>query len=282
VDGTQPLGELVYRVLGDYRAQFESHRELAFAGTDPEAIHQMRVSARRIRSCLRAFRGILAPAVLDLDLELRWIATALGEVRDVDVLIQRNPRLAAPFAELRSSRLTQLQKDLDSERFANLELALRGRIDLGARCHPELDSIPISAAAADIVDAAYRHVRKRTSRIDPKDPVTLHELRKAAKRLRYTVDCFAGFYGKPLHRFVDRLKAVQEVLGDYQDAIVAEGLLEEMRGHDSDNLLKQYKQEARIRAENQIARLPGYIDDLDRAWSTLEKRMEREQRRLWR
>ena len=60
---------------------------VAAAGQDPEGVRRMRVATRRLRSDLRSFAGVLDPAWAEsLRRELRWLARALGSVREVDVL----------------------------------------------------------------------------------------------------------------------------------------------------------------------------------------------------
>jgi CHAD domain-containing protein len=57
------------------------------AGDDPEAVHKMRVATRRLRAALRVFEDMLPPSAAELGRELRWLAGALGAVRDLDVQI---------------------------------------------------------------------------------------------------------------------------------------------------------------------------------------------------
>ena len=60
------------------------------SGADPEDLHQMRVSVRRMRASLKAARPLLdATWADDLRAELGWLGSALGPVRDLDVLLLR-------------------------------------------------------------------------------------------------------------------------------------------------------------------------------------------------
>src|SRR6478672_6679807 len=54
---------------------------------DPEAIHQTRVAARRMRAALHCFADFLPNEIAGIDVELKWAFHALGSVRDIDVLI---------------------------------------------------------------------------------------------------------------------------------------------------------------------------------------------------
>ncbi|NEA40508.1 CHAD domain-containing protein, partial [Streptomyces sp. SID11385] len=55
----------------------------------------------------------------------------------------------------------------------------------------------------------------------PERDVALHEARKAAKRARYAAEAARPALGKPARKSAKRLKAVQGVLGDHQDSVVA-------------------------------------------------------------
>jgi hypothetical protein len=112
------------------------HLQGTVSGTDAEALHQARVATRRMRSDLRTFGPLL-----DLDWtsrlrdELRWIGSSLGEVRDLDVLLEvldglvdDEPSLSpdsvaalrSMFVRSRDERRDVLLADLGSARFAQL------------------------------------------------------------------------------------------------------------------------------------------------------------------
>jgi len=54
---------------------------------------------------------------------------------------------------------------------------------------------------------------------------TLHDARKAAKRARYAAEAAHPALGGPAGRFARRMKAVQSLLGEHQDAVVARDAL---------------------------------------------------------
>jgi CHAD domain-containing protein len=55
----------------------------------------------------------------------------------------------------------------------------------------------------------------------------LHEARKKAKRLRYSIESAVPLYGDRASRLVDRMAQLQDVLGQHQDSVVARALLRE-------------------------------------------------------
>jgi CHAD domain-containing protein len=78
----------------------------------------------------------------------------------------------------------------------------------------------------DIVVARIRKAQKRLvtqgRAITPDTPAEhVHDVRKDAKKLRYLLECFAGVLPKDGRKaFVKRLKRLQDLLGEHQDAEV--------------------------------------------------------------
>jgi CHAD domain-containing protein len=207
-------------------------------GGDPEAVHDMRVAVRRLRSTLRTFRPVLDRARTEpVRAELRWFAGLLGGVRDGDVL---NARLAdavaaepvelmvGPVAARIRERLTArteqarraLIEELDGERYAAL-MADVDALDVPAGV-PEgrLRALTRKALrrADDLLAAAGDAAPEGRD-------AALHEARKAYKRARYAVEVLAPAGGGAARRLTKRLTALQDVLGAHQDAVVAEALL---------------------------------------------------------
>ncbi len=71
--------------------QFRLNENLLSDGRQPEALHQVRIALRRLRSAFSIFRAMLdqdvSPGLRD---ELRWLASELGEARNLDVLLARS------------------------------------------------------------------------------------------------------------------------------------------------------------------------------------------------
>ena len=134
-------GDLAVQVLQRNAADFLEHAPGARAGTDPHHVHQMRVATRRMRAALRLFGDILPPQASSLSDELKWFASQLGPVRDLDVQLQRmrdiagelgvsevlNPYGAWLEVQRESVRL-KLGKAFESRRFGALVQRLQ-RLD---------------------------------------------------------------------------------------------------------------------------------------------------------
>jgi CHAD domain-containing protein len=215
-----------------------------------EGIHRLRTTTRRLRSELRAFRGLVEPGWIGpLEGEMKWLAGLLGDVRDLDVLMERfrkaaedagtdTEALAPLFAELmarhaRASR--ELRAALQGSRYRDLLAALQDAID-----HPSLEvaaCTPCRKALPPLAAAAWQRLKKcgRALRLDDPDEA-FHEVRKRAKRARYTAEMVApvlsGAAAKGARRFIRAATRVQDVLGEHQDAVVA--------GHELAGLLARH------------------------------------------
>jgi CHAD domain-containing protein len=200
-------------------------------GRDPESLHQLRVATRRLRTFLRMGRPLFADGWADeLRAELGWLGAALGPARDLDVLLSRLrsevARLGDPDAQAaavllralgreRSNARRRLMRALEHERYE----ALLDRLEAAG------DPPPAAEAADHLTpEQLWRreHVqlRKVVAKLDA-DPAdeALHAVRIRVKRARYAGE-LAGFDG-----YVSAAKRLQDVLGDHQDAVVAEGRL---------------------------------------------------------
>jgi CHAD domain-containing protein len=76
-----------------------------------------------------------------------------------------------------------------------------------------------------VLEAFYSHAPEGSV-----EPEVLHELRIAAKRLRYSLEFFESCYGKRLANYIEAIRDLQELLGDIHDCDVMIGVLQKRRG----------------------------------------------------
>lgn len=208
----------------------------------PDSVHQMRVATRRLRSAFKTYRKILDRNVTDpLGEELKWLAGELGVDRDREVLterlttaladVPRTLRLGPVRARLRiwsiAGRTGSRRKTvavLDSARY----LALLDAVD-ALLADPPLREAAAAPAENALPKAVLKDFDRLAARVDQalalapgeERDVAMHEARKAAKRARYAGEAAKPALGKPAKRFAKRMKAVQSVLGEHQDSVVA-------------------------------------------------------------
>ena len=240
-----PAGQVVLAYL-DTQAARLSDLDLAVRLDQPDAVHQMRVTVRRLRSALQSFTGFLRQEdTQHLRAELKWLGAVLGSARETEVLADylhtglravpmelvlgpAQARVTAHFAPLEVSTRRAVLEALDSERYRALSAEL-GRL---------LDRPPLTPAAtepaAEVLPPAVRHAYRRTSRrmdrarqapTGQARDEALHEARKAAKRARYAAEAARPALGKKdgrkARRFANRMKHVQSALGTHQDMVDA-------------------------------------------------------------
>ena len=218
--------------------QFRLNETLYLAEGGAAALHQARVALRRLRSAFSIFRPIIGVSGAALTADLRWLASELGEARNLDVLLARirpgplhdRVALARDAAHRRVAqvlalpRTRQLMLDL-------AEWAARG----GWSGSPEAanDDVEVGAFAIAALDRCYRCAKKRGHHLAQADDAHRHEARKAAKKLRYAAEFFASlFTGKRelarYDRLITCLEALQDQLGALNDLATAALLLEKL------------------------------------------------------
>lgn len=205
-------------------------------GVDPESVHQARVATRRLRSDLRTYRSLIDPSWgASLRDELRWFGGLLGAVRDAEVLEERMRSAATGLPDPDSgaaSRLLRRLRDGREQARADLLAARDGEryVDLLERLVEAATSpVVLEAAAApaadvvtDIMEAQWNHLREAIEVIGPDSPDdSLHRARIRAKRSRYAAESMAPAFGKRARSFAADAAALQDALGEHQDAVVA-------------------------------------------------------------
>ena len=255
-----------------------------------EPLHQMRVGTRRLRSDLRTFRDLVdAEWARSLRDELRWLGQALGDVRDMDVMLERlhaaaddlEPDLAGLFEQLEARREVARERLLGVLRGARYVKLLDRLVEAAA-------APPLTAAAdrpaGDVLPRLAHRAWKKARRPgrelggDSPDP-DFHAVRKRAKQARYAAEAVAPALGRArgeqAKQFAHRAADIQDVLGELQDAVVAKETIEEFAADGSHpaavsvaaGRLLERQHAARARARSDFAG----------AW----RRLDRRKRRRW-
>ena len=200
-------------------------------GDDPEDLHQLRVATRRLRAFLRA-ASPLVPSdwAASLRAELGWLGGHLGPARDLDVMLGRLrtevEALGSDAASCLGSaggtregagrlRYRDVGETLDGDRY----FALLDRLE--AATVPPLTGDETSLAK--IFQREAKRMRKAFSALgeSPEDDA-LHASRMTVKRARYAADLAAHELGRRGRPFGAAAKQMQDILGDHQDAVVAQ------------------------------------------------------------
>lgn len=209
---------------------------------EEDAVHQMRVATRRIRTVLRGFPSVVdRKAVRGTAEALRELAASLGTARDLEVLRERfaarlaelpdragGVALTADWLDAFDRRLEEAQRKavraLDGQEYLDLldELdRLRSTPLTGRRARGPAGEV-LDTQLDDAVDRMRAaHARALAAEEGPTRGEAWHEVRKAAKRVRYTATAAEPVLGKRATRLRRWSAALQEVLGDRQDGAAA-------------------------------------------------------------
>jgi CHAD domain-containing protein len=239
LDGHATVEELVRHDLGAAVLRLFRHDPVVRVGTDPEGVHQARVATRRFRSSLRTFRPVLEEGwTVRLRERAKWLADRLGAVRDADVMLARLRADAERLGEAEGQGAEWLLKRLGKEREA-ARAALLAAMREDAYVHLLDDLIaaanspmvlnggqPAADALVPRVAGTWRKLRAEVRQAGPEpSDEQLHRVRIRAKRCRYAAEAVAPVVGKPAARFAAAAEAIQEILGNQHDAVVAQDWL---------------------------------------------------------
>ena len=239
-----PVSDLLTAYLGAQVRELLAH-DPGVRLEEPEAVHNLRSATRRARSALQAYRRFYnALAVRHLGTELKWLGRVLGVPRDAEVMLDR---LRGHMAELPPGLASAVKDRLDEELGASRDAAHRKlqAAMVSARyfqlldgLEAFLDSPPVRPdGAAPARKAAGKLVAKAATRLEraartanrshrgAEHETAVHQVRKDAKRLRHVAESVAPVHGKRATEIAKAAHRHQQILGDFQDSIVARDLL---------------------------------------------------------
>ncbi|MDX3195142.1 CYTH and CHAD domain-containing protein [Streptomyces sp. MN03-5084-2B] len=210
-----------------------------------DAVHQMRVAIRKLRSTLRTFGSVVdRKKTASLVAELQWLGRQLSPARDTEVSEQRlreqldEVPSELVFGPLRQFLTRHFAREAEEGRTRALA-ALTGKryLQVLRGLDALLEEPPLTAAARKPAKAGLRKpLRKAAKKLGRAEAATrglegdelgeaLHDVRKKAKRARYAADAVKPVYGKKLRAWRKNVKAVQGTLGEHQDSVVRRDLL---------------------------------------------------------
>ncbi|HEX6761586.1 MAG TPA: CHAD domain-containing protein [Gaiellaceae bacterium] len=245
-------------------------------GDDPENLHQHRVAGRRTRAFLHTTRASLDPAWRrSLAAPLRELAGATGPVRDLDVVLEHvrdeigllaaadvpgGYALVARLERERAAMRTTLLAALDGDAYRHLLACLR----LPPALAPGVERVRLERAAR----REFRRLAATVAGLGKHpDAEELHGLRGRLKRARYAAE-LAPPGGKARRRFIEDARVLQELLGTFQDAVIAE---ERLRAASVVDAATAAAFAAGRIAERQHARRDAVLRQLPRAWKHLRR-----------
>ncbi len=269
------LGEWAYLAIAKHFQKTVKQEADVLKDRDPEALHQMRVGMRRLRSAIVGFAPALDLPKAAKEKKIAKIARILGELRDLDVLKEAVEKKYKPYlpeieqecletvlADLEKQRdhaLQRVQSTLKDESYPHLKQAWQKW--LNQPTYTEMAQLAIRNVLPDLllptvsqlflhpgwlVGVEVKSGEIHLAKIINADGVeallasqgsVLHSLRKQTKRVRYQMELFTEFYKPTYGDYVKDLKEIQRILGQIQDSVVLAEFINNVLKSESDSLL---------------------------------------------
>jgi CHAD domain-containing protein len=233
LDSDTPLAEAARKYVAARLGDVRQYEERLRGAPDPDDVHDMRVASRRLRAALQLFErkrqlnqahdvvkrlGGALGEVRELQVQLRWLDEAADRAREADragivALRQARERKLTPRIDALHDALARWQRDVALVESAAASLTLKGR--LGGR--------RVRARLSKQLRGVHKQIK---ATLQSSDARTAHQLRIAAKKLRYVAELCQPAFTAPMAALLDRLAPLQESLGQLHDADVHLPLVE--------------------------------------------------------
>lgn len=252
------LGNYAYLAIQKHLKKTVKWETAVKKDKDPEALHQMRVGMRRLRTAVSRFNPAVNLPKPASNKNIGKIARRLGNLRDLDVLKETLEKRYQPHLPRKERKSLQTALNaLDKQREDVLEdvratfkddsyKSLKQELEewLEEPIYEPIAFVPIQDVLPDLllpeVSSFLLHpgwlVGTQTEESEIVFPTewkaleveqelaengeTLHSLRKLAKGLRYQMELFTDLYGESYTAYVAEVKNIQEILGEMQDSVV--------------------------------------------------------------
>lgn len=236
-DGSASVAEAALAEVHRLLSAWLAHEPGARLGHDPEELHQLRVTARRLDATLSLFKQHLPAALVRARKKAKSLLRSLGATRDLDVQLEglhayceALPEEERQALEPLKERLTierararaRMLRALDSEATRRWIATLGAASDMPGAKGSGSESTSVAAVMPKRVRRRFRRLRKAVRRLDADSSMDdYHKVRRRAKQLRYSLESGAVSYGKPADELLKALRGMQDKLGAYQDASMA-------------------------------------------------------------
>lgn len=239
-----PLAEAGRKVLRYHFVQMLRHEAGTRAGEDIEDLHDMRVATRRMRAAFEVFEDAFTGRAMRTHLKgLRATGRTLGRVRDLDVFMEKAHHyldslpeeqrdglrpLLHSWEQTREHAREAMVKYLDSHEYQAFKLRFDHFLNTpgaGARSVHAATPNLVREVTPGLIYTRYATVRAFDTILDGASLEQFHALRIEFKKLRYTVEYFREVLGPQSGEVIEEIKALQDHLGDLNDANVATHLL---------------------------------------------------------
>ena len=225
-------GDVVRQFFASEVANLLRFDPVAREGENPEGVHQLRVSSRRLRADLTVMSSVFHPRELDfLHTELGWLGKKLGQRRDLDIRVallkhvrRDMPRWVAGqllegLQQLAYKEDEKIQRLLNADRYRHLMATLAEAV-----VRPPLNQRAATPATDVLGPGLCDALSILVARVETVGPTPtydqLHEIRILAKRVRYSAALSSPLFGLHAKSMANSLEQVQTLLGELHDRVL--------------------------------------------------------------
>ncbi|MDR0492223.1 MAG: YfcE family phosphodiesterase [Nitrososphaerota archaeon] len=207
---------------------------------DIEYVHKMRVGSRKLRVTLPFFEVCFLKKQYKIwHKEIKKVTRLLSKARDLDVQISfverylKKHNTDADTADLNAllKEHKNHRKNIQTSVINGLEkfIASQALIEIRLYCENLVtQQIDENIDFGQMLQRAHHNINlKLTNLLSLKryiyldnEPLCHHQMRIYAKKLRYTMECFAPFYENNLESEIQQIKTFQDILGEVHDCDV--------------------------------------------------------------
>jgi len=241
LDPDMSVGEAFLQIASGALTQLSSNEIPTIMGM-PGGVHQARVSIRRIRAALRAFKTSLTyDKRKAFNGEFRWFQQRLSGARDWHVFLDETlprillnrPEASLDVDRLRRIAIRQRRRETSaamalfrSRRYTRLLLQFQCWLLALERDNHQWFEVKLEPFAGKVLKKTrgdFLVDKRPVSRMTPDE---LHELRKRGKKARYATEFFACLWPtESAEAGIAMMKALQDELGEANDAAMARQVL---------------------------------------------------------
>lgn len=236
INSSEPIALAGKKIVRVESAQLESLARLVRKNGAPDQIRKLRKTTQRLHTAVIGLSQYYPrKRTRAVRKSLGILSDALGRVHDFDVIQQdvqayeqqtQVEQLNADLVTRRADAFHELIKFLSSAAFEELNSRLENLVN----AEIEIQTPSVSAVIPTLLWQDYAAVRQFESHLDLQNGHTLHDLRRATKRLRYTLELFCEPLFATNSQIAEPLLALQKHLGQLHDAETSIRILQDLYG----------------------------------------------------
>jgi inorganic triphosphatase YgiF len=236
-DATAPDGLRI--IVQSCLRHFRLNEPLLLEARSPAALHQCRVALRRMRSAFSLFKDIIRDEPSQaISRSLKDLVAEFGTARNLDVLLGANEQgtgvdtvdLTRMAQKERARAYDRIIARLDSAEFRSFVIDLVAWLETGEWRGGQSTRIPLHSYGRRKLRKWHRSLGKDSPSLENLAEDQRHRIRIKAKKLRYACEFFASLSDRPkrFECYLAGVIAVQETLGDLNDAVTTRRLVKDL------------------------------------------------------